>query len=325
MKKVIRVVIALVLTVLMLYIARTNSRGQPEDYSVSHAGYTLEMTSVPKITEGQTDLVDCRILGSLDGGQRVMFRTSQPSGVDQADLSQYAGVSMLPDPDQPGRFYTEVTAGERGGRFYYYFEIVDTSGSSLARFTDENDKPWLLKYIGEVPSVIMVGHVLFIFATVFCVAMVATHALGLLRHGRDVRPMAVYLFWAAAFCFVGGYPFGFAMNHYAFNVIWEGVPFGTDATDNKTQLLLVYLVFAALASVGSLTRGKLGRDIYSPGTLGGIGLGSFAVMLFIYLIPHSIQFSPGFTYAFCYISTAVVAAFYITGYLRSRSKSSPAM
>ena len=65
--------------------------------------------------------------------------------------------------------------------------------------------------------------------------------------------------------FLGGYPVGFAMNWYAFGVLWEGVPFGTDATDNKTQLLFVYLLFLTLATLGSL-RGRPGRWMPCPGS-----------------------------------------------------------
>ena len=111
------------------------------------------------------------------------------------------------------------------------------------------------------------------------------------------------------------------MNYYAFNGSWEGVPFGTDATDNKTQLLFVYLLFATLATFGSFSKGRFGRDLFAPRTLGWIGLSTTAVMLFIYLIPHSIQFSPRFTYAFCYTWIAVVVALYLLGRLKSRTVS----
>jgi ABC-type Fe3+-siderophore transport system permease subunit len=182
----------------------------------------------------------------------------------------------------------------------------------------EDGAPFFLRYIGEVPMFILLSHILFIFATVFFVAMATVHAFRVIGCGEGLAPMAKYLFWAMVCCFMGGYPFGIPMNWYAFGGTWEGVPFGTDATDNKTQLLFVYLVFASLATLGSLTGGKIGRDLFAPKTLGVIGVGSFAVMLFIYLVPHSIQFEPGFTYAFCYTWTGIVAALYVLGLLKSK-------
>jgi len=199
---------------------------------------------------------------------------------------------------------------------YYYFEITDANDSSLATFRQIDGSPFLLKYIGEVPLAILATHILFIFVTVFFVALATVSALPLIGGGSNVRPMTRYLFWATVFCFLGGYPFGVPMNYYAFDVFWEGVPFGTDATDNKTQLLFVYLLFATLSGLGTLTGGRFGRDIYTARTLGWVGLSSFAVMLFIYLIPHSIQFSAGLTYAFCYSWIAIVTLLYLTGYMR---------
>jgi len=103
------------------------------------------------------------------------------------------------------------------------------------------------------------------------------------------------------------------MNYYAFDTVWEGVPFGTDATDNKTQLIFVYLIFMNLITLGSLTKGKLGGDKFSPTVLGLYGIGAFFVMLAIYLIPHSIQFSPGLTKLVCYSFIGLMALLYIYG------------
>ena len=161
---------------------------------------------------------------------------------------------------------------------------------------------------------------MFIFATVFFVALAAVEGIGVIR-GGDVRPMSIYLFGAVFACFMGGYPLGIPMNYFAFNGGWEGVPFGTDATDNKTQLLLIYLLFAALTTLGSFSRGRFGRDLFAPITRGWIGLSTFAVMMFIYLIPHSIQFSAGFTEMFCYSWIAVVVILYVLGLTRSRAVS----
>ncbi|MCP4536610.1 MAG: hypothetical protein GY832_05640, partial [Chloroflexi bacterium] len=219
-----------------------------------------------------------------------------------------------------GRYFTDVNAKDRGGKLYYYFDLTDASGQSLATFEQVDGSPFLFKYIGDVPPLVLITHIVFIFATVFCVAMATVHSFPLLTGGTNTRPLAVFMFWAMVTCFLGGYPFGIPMNYYAFDCFWEGVPFGTDATDNKTQLLFVYLLFAALTAVGSFTLGKFGRDLFSPQGLGWIGLSTFAAMLFIYLVPHSIQFSPGFTYAFCYTWIGLVAVAYIVSLARSKSK-----
>jgi hypothetical protein len=315
-----RIILAVIITLGMLYIARTNSRGRPEQVTLTESGIALSKWTVPKITENQSDTLKITLSGDLPENPMVWFRTSQPEGVDTDDPAQYARVEMTAMSGQDDEYFVVVTAGRRGQRFYYYYEVTDSTGASLAELMQPDGQPFLLKYIGEVPPVVLILHILFIFATVFCIAMAALRALPLLTGGGEVRPMAVYLFWATVFGFLGGYPFGIPMNYFAFDGFWEGVPFGTDATDNKTQLLFVYLIFATLSCMGTLTKGKTGRDIYGSRGLGVVGLGAFAVMLFIYLIPHSIQFSPGFTYAFCYAWTGVVALLYVTGY-RTSNKS----
>jgi hypothetical protein len=165
--------------------------------------------------------------------------------------------------------------------------------------------------------VVLALHILFIFATVFCISMATVHAFDVMK-GGDAATMMFFLMLATVTCFMGGIPFGIPMNWYAFGGTWEAVPFGHDATDNKTQLLLAFLLFATLTGVGSLRRGKGGHDLVSTRGLAWLGLGSFAVMLFIYLIPHSIQFSPLFTYVFSYSWIGIVIAAYLFAWSRSR-------
>ena len=318
--KYVRVILALIITVAMLYIAKTNSEGQPEEYSATDGNYTFHMTSVPKVLEHLPDTIKVTVTGPMIG-RRLLLRTTQgvpPARLNIDSLQTYPMRLMHSYLDAPDLYLVPVIAGERGGRFHYWFEIVNLDSQPLARFTRPDGSSFFLRYIGEVPTAVLVGHILFIFATVFFVALATIHGFRVLFSGDGLRPMAWSLFWAAVCCFVGCYPLGIPMNWYAFAGLWEGVPFGTDATDNKTQLLFVYLLFASLSTLGSLTAGKFGRDLFSPKTRGVIGFGSFAVMLFIYLIPHSIQFDPTFTYGFCYTWIAIVAALYFMGRLRSR-------
>ena len=314
---IIRVAVAIIITLMMLYVARTNSRGQTEFLAQTGGEYTFEINTVPKIDEYQSDRVTVGISGPLEGKQ-VVFRTSQPRSLPADQMDDFDAVVMLPVADTSGLYYTEVTAGEKNGRFYYYFEVQDSVGLVEATFKTADGSAFFLRYIGVVPAFVLLSHIFFIFTTVFTVAMATVHAFRVISSGEGLAPMAKYLFWAMVLCFIGCYPFGIPMNWYAFGGTWEGVPFGTDATDNKTQLLFVYLVFASLATWGSFRIGR-GRDLFTPMTLGVIGLGSFAVMLFIYLIPHSIQFEPTFTYGFCYTWIAIVAALYLLGRLGSKA------
>ncbi len=308
---------AFILTVAMLYIARTASRGEPEQYDHSDNGYSFAYLSVPKALEDSTVALLVSIKGTLDENARPVFRISL-AGQDYTDLSSYASSPMIQSDSAYDVYYTYVTAGKRGGRFYYYFAVVDSLGKPIATFTDKPGHPFLFKYIGHVPPLILIGHILLIFATFYFIVLAALDSLPVLAGRSGAGAMIKRFFWAAVCAFVGGYPFGFAMNWYAFDGFWEGVPFGTDATDNKTQLLFVYLLFMVFAGLHSLTGKDKFRDTYSPRTLGWFGLGAFVVMLAIYLIPHSIQFSAALTYSVCYAYIALFIMLWLVGYLRRR-------
>ncbi|UCG63004.1 MAG: hypothetical protein JSV52_06910 [Candidatus Zixiibacteriota bacterium] len=312
--KYTRIIIALILTIAMLVIARNNSRGRPEYYSHQENGYTFEYWSVPKALEFTNATIPLTIKGDFSNNIQPTFRRSA-EGADIARLDGYESHPMTACDSAADCFQIGVTAGEKNGRFYYYFEVLDSSGAVLATFADSDGSPFMFRYIGAVPNIITVTHIALIFATVFFVALGTIHSIGLVNGGTNVKPLAIYSFLAAACAFLGGYPFGIPMNWYAFGGLWEGVPFGSDATDNKTQLLFVYLLFVTLATFGSL-RGKSAKDIFSAKTSGWFGIGSFAVMLFIYLIPHSIQFSSGLTYAFCYSFIGIVVLIYLVGRIR---------
>lgn len=320
--KVLRIVLAVIITLGMLYIARTNSEGRPEEYTHDENYFSFHMISVPKIVEHEADTIKVTVKGPM-AGRRLMLRTTQGVPRERLDINNFGVYSarlMHSYLDAPDLYLIPARAEAKGGRFYYYFEVRDFENNVLATFTKPDGSPFLLKYIGEVPSVILLGHILFIFATVFFISLATVHGFRVLTTGEGLRPMAVYLFWGTACCLIGCYPLGIPMNWYAFGATWEGVPFGTDATDNKTQLLFVFMLFAMLSTLGTLTRGKFGRDLFGTKTLGVIGVGTFVVMLFIYLIPHSIQFDPTFTYGFCYTWIGVVAALYLFGLLKSRRR-----
>jgi len=158
------------------------------------------------------------------------------------------------------------------------------------------------------------------FASVFFITLGAIKGIELLQDKNKTRSLVITFALAALFAFLGGYPFGFMMNSYAFGTIWEGVPFGTDATDNKTQTLFVYLLFIVFAGLDTLTRGKFGKDIFSAKTLGGLGIFGFFLMIAINLIPHSIQFEPNLTKVVCWGWIALIAIIYLVGLFTSIRK-----
>lgn len=322
--KIVKVLLAIVLTVVMLYVTRTNSLGEPESFTHEENGYAFRITTVPKQIEDEAATLTVEVTGPISDGTEVYFRSAVKGVTDLAQLDAYDRSLMRPADTASGLYETQVTAGKRGWKMYYYFEVVSADGQVLARFFLKDHDPFLFKSIGHVPLYILLPHIFFMFSTFFLVSMAAISAFPLIT-GSQIDPhlTAVYMFWAVVAVFFGGFVFGVPMNWFAFGVTWEGVPFGTDATDNKTQLLFVYMFFSMLSMFGSLTKGKTGRDILSPRGLGWVGISTFLFMLFIYLIPHSIQFSAAFTYAFCYSMIGLFAIVYFIGLARAKSKQLP--
>lgn len=318
--KVLRIVIALLLTAAMLYIAKRTSRGHPEEFAGTSNGFTLKMTTVPKGQELSQARIDVNIAGPVTAEVQPVLRYARSEqGQNLTDLSTYQTSPLILADSTKGDYFAVVSTGPRGQRLDYYFEIRESRGQLLADFKQPDGTPWGLRYIGEVPKPVLIGHIGFIFATFLGVALAAMFGIGVISGSQGVKPMATFLGLSTLCAFIGGYPFGFAMNWFAFGGIWEGVPFGTDATDNKTQLLLVYLLFATLISLGSLTNRKFGRDVFAPKSLGWFGVGAIIVSLLIYLIPHSIQFSAAVTYSVCYAFIVFWMLVYLYGFFASRS------
>ncbi len=317
----VRILTAVLLTGLLLYTACSTRRGRPDFLTHTDNGYTFEMTTVPKGLEHAMATIQLKITGDMGQGARPMFRQSKFGQDETTPLHKYGSLPLLVEDSAAGLYYTNFSTLARGDRFYYYFEIRDGTGGLRATFTPEEGKPWIFKFIGEVPPYVLGPHVFLMFATVFCVVMAFMHSFKLLSGSTDAHLLARYIFLSVVVSFLGCYPWGVAMNHYAFDVVWEGVPFGTDATDNKTQLLFLYLVMVWLVSLGSLTKGKR-RDLYPPKVLGWFGVIAFVLLVLIYLIPHSIQFSAALTYSVCYSFIGIVALTYMVG-LINRSGQKP--
>lgn len=314
--KIVRVVFAFILTLVMLYIARTNSMGQPKYYEHSENGYTFEYTNVPSGKLNSTVEIPISISGDITDSTKLIFRRSAtPDNLDSFSSEE------LKRTDDYNIFQITQPTGDIGKRFYYFFEIKDQFSTTLARFTmDEEGTPFVLKYEGDVPGIVLYSHLFFIFATVFCIAMATMQSLTLISgKSTNKRLVAFWLFLAVIACFIGGYPIGFGMNWYAYGAVWEGVPFGTDATDNKTQLLFVYIIFAFIVGLGSF-KNRPEKDLFSPKAYGWLGFSTIIFMLFIYLIPHSIQFSKALTYGVCYSFIGLMFLWYILAHFKKRKQ-----
>lgn len=307
---------ALALTVLMLKVAKKNARGESEVITQSNNGITFEMATVPRVLDNSKARLDLKITGPLTESMQPVVRYG---GLQTTSTSLMPDVVPLVLADSSkGTWFTEFSTGARGGIRQYRFEVLDEREKVVASFSMPDGAPFETKFRGGVPTLVLIGHLGFMFGTVFFVALATVFGIGVLFGSVRLRVPLLFILLAGLFTLLGGYPFGFAMNWYAFGTIWEGVPFGTDATDNKTQILLVYFLLVIFSGLGTNTKQKYGRDVFGKSGLAVMTVLSFFVMMGIYLTPHSIQFSPTTVYAVCYSLIALCALIYLVGYLRSR-------
>lgn len=314
----LRIVIAVFLSIILLYITYTNSEGRSKFYTNSENGYTLEMNSVPKGTELTTVEITLKVIppdgkDKIDSNLTVYFNSTKFGQDVNTPLYKYRSTKMSLKDSLTNLYSTTQSTGKKGKRDHYYFEIRDNVGGVRASLKMPEDKPFILKFIGEVPPIVLTSHVFLIFATVFFVMLGTVHSFSAITTGTGVNSMAKHFLIASILLFISGYPIGFAMNWYAFDGFWEGVPFGTDATDNKTQIVFVYLLLVNFITLASTTKGKFGKDFFTPKARGWFGIGACFVMLAMYLIPHSIQFAPADTYLFCYSFIGLIFLIYLYG------------
>jgi hypothetical protein len=151
------------------------------------------------------------------------------------------------------------------GKVAYRVVVAD----GRREFPISGEEPIVLRFKDPVPGVVQVPHILIMF-----LAMLFSTRAGLaaLDRSHDPRRLAVA---ACVLLFVGGFLLGPLMQHFAFGKFWTGFPFGTDMTDNKTLVAMIFWVAAVVAG----RKGKPAR---------GWILAASLILLLVYSIPHSL-------------------------------------
>jgi hypothetical protein len=129
-------------------------------------------------------------------------------------------------------------------------------------------KPAVARFRRHVPEWLLVPHILAMFAGMLLSTRAGLEAC-LAR--PNVPKLAV---WAFGLLLVGGNMLGPAVQKYAFDAWWTGVPWGWDLTDNKTLIAVMFWLWA----MWSLRGGKQGRL--------AVALAAVSTLV-VFTIPHS--------------------------------------
>ncbi len=146
------------------------------------------------------------------------------------------------------------------------YRITLNSGDSSFKLSED---PVVIRFKGDVPAVVLILHIIFIFGAMLMTIRTALEAIFKQKNIFLFTKITLF-FWIA-----GGMVCGPIMQEYAFGALWTGWPFGHDLTDNKTLVALIFWIIAWF---------KLRKDPsnrFWP-------IVAATVMLAVFLIPHSI-------------------------------------
>lgn len=132
-----------------------------------------------------------------------------------------------------------------------------------------SEDPVVLRYRGDVPAPVLIPHIVFMF-----LSMLFSVAAGLFffRKRMNLQSLAGL---AVFTLFIGGAVLGPLVQKFAFNEYWTGWPLGTDLTDNKTAISLLFWIVSFII---------VRRNPHRRGWV----LAAAIVQLVVYLIPHSL-------------------------------------
>jgi len=169
------------------------------------------------------------------------------------------------------------------GKLEYSIDL-SVEGSDV-RLPDAERGNAILRYRDPVPLGVLIPHIFFMF---FAVLIAWRAGLAALVHPFGLRRLA---WWALGLFTVGGMILGPIVQNYAFGEYWTGIPFGWDLTDNKTLVMWLAWLVAALV-LERVARRDAGGTVASDRSSGGVRalvLVASVVTVFVYLIPHSVQ------------------------------------
>jgi hypothetical protein len=204
---------------------------------------------------GQTDApIEIRILDPEVRGALVWKRLKTLDEWTESAMQRDGELLRATLPNQPP-----------AGKLEYYIRLTRHDDM----ITVPKDQDLVIRFKGAVPDVVMIPHILLMFAAMLVSTRAALEALS--KRGK----IRNYALWAAGLLFLGGMIMGPVVQKYAFGALWTGVPFGWDLTDNKTLIAMIGWAIAVYAT----SRGKLARFCV---------IFAAVLLLAIFSIPHSL-------------------------------------
>lgn len=251
MRKVLLWSIAIVITLLSAYYQRISGPTKPKYVKFSYYDTTVNLKFIR--TNGQTD-ADIKLNIPENLTAKIFYRIYPTK-------EQYKTIEFT---KKKNNFTAKLPVQKPAGKLQYYVEIYDMSKPVFSNA----DETIIIRFKGNVPAVILIIHILFMFA-----AMLLSNITGIFAIAKNPKQVKFALY-TLILLVIGGAIFGPIVQKYAFGQFWTGIPFGWDLTDNKTLIALIFWV------VAYFTNRKKERRWTT--------IVAAAVTLIIFAIPHSL-------------------------------------
>ncbi len=253
-------VLAFIITAGSAYYQRLTGPTYPQSGTVSFQGkeikYRFERScDTSKFVSVKLENVDPAIKGYVEYRR---YKTSDDKTL--VEMKNENGTLKAEFPTEKDRTY-KIPAQ----KFEYKVLIVKDDQKS-----EVPNEPVVLRYKGDVPSSVLIIHVILIFT-----AMLVSTRAGIEYFNKEAN-FKKFALWALGFMTIGGMVLGPIVQKYAFGELWTGIPFGIDLTDNKTLIAWVVWVIAVI-------------QVYRDKSPGKWVLIASLVTLIIFSIPHSVM------------------------------------
>jgi hypothetical protein len=275
--------LAFLLTIIFLIFSRKTAAVRSVHETVQHHGISIEHNTVPKQVGDEIPVISARVEGASQ--VRLVYKIGEEG--------EYASVEMLPKSGEEKVFSASIPWHPKAVKAWYYLEAVDLRDEGEVKVVlpvkkSGQVRPVRLKFEGVVPAYIVIPHVLCIFAAIFFAILTVFSAIDLKRGTGTLRKSVKLCGVTVFLLFLGFFPFGWAMNYFAFGVLWEAFPFGRDVTDNKSQIMILFWLVTLFLVKGTLWGRGERKNLVSDGGYSTLVIISFVATVIILAIPHSL-------------------------------------
>jgi hypothetical protein len=281
----LRIVIALILTLVFASAARRLSERKPELKVIENGGIKIEHTTVvQKVGGGDVDI-------------QAQISTPQPVENYRINLvyrignGDFVSVPMQYQQDDSANFSAIIPSQPMRSKVFYYLTVLDSQKNELTLPDKVNrlNLPFMIKFKGKVTPAVLIAHAIAMFVGIFFIFMVLFYDIDLLR-GKDVlKDVGNLSLLATFFIFLGGMPLGWWVTYQTLGILWEGIPIGWDITDSKTLIIFLYWLILLYLMKGTILKKNSKFNAVGEKSIGIFVLMGVILTFLLYLIPHSIQ------------------------------------